>query len=80
MTLDNLDIYSRRYVTFKEANVLNFIAFEQANPSSINNCLVKAAYNIKETRDYLPASSIEQIHNLLNDFKNTRKQEKSNFD
>ena len=75
-TLDNYDIYSRKYVTFKETNVLNFIAFEQANPSSINNCLVKAAYNIKETRDYLPASSIEQIHNLLNDFKSTKVKKK----
>ena len=74
--LDNLDIYSRRYITFKEANVINFIAFEQANPSSINNCLIKAAYNIKETRDYLPASSIEQIHNLLNQFKNIKDKKK----
>ena len=64
-TLDNLDIYSRKYVTFKETNVINFISFEDANPSSINNCLIKAAYNVKETRDYLPASSIEQIHNLF---------------
>ena len=75
-TLDNLDLYSRKYVTFKENNVINFISFEDANPSSINNCLIKAAYNVKETRDYLPASSIEQIHNLLNDFKVIRNKKK----
>ena len=48
-TLDNYDIYSRKYVTFKETNVLNFIAFEQANPSSINNCLVTFEINSKKT-------------------------------
>ena len=62
-TLDNYDIYSRKYVTFKETNVLNFIAFEQANPSSL--------VLLKETRDYL----LHQLnrHNLLNDFKSTRR-------
>ena len=67
-TLDNLDIYQRRYMTFKEANVINFLCYEEANPNSIKNSLVKAAYNVKETRDYLPQSATEQVNNLLNEF------------
>ena len=67
-TLDNLDIYQRRYMTFKEANVINFLCYEEANPNSIKNSLVKAAYNAKETRYYLPQSATEQVNNLLNEF------------
>ena len=67
-TLDNLDIYQRRYMTFKEANVINFLCYEEANPNSIKNSLIKAAYNVKETRDYLPQSATEQVNNLLNEF------------
>tara|TARA_Y100000768_G_scaffold66854_1_gene46547 strand:+ start:3319 stop:4236 length:918 start_codon:yes stop_codon:yes gene_type:complete len=67
-TLDNLEIYQRRYVTFKESNVINFLSQQKDNPNSIKNCLIKAAYNVKETRDCLPPSSTEQINNLLNDF------------
>ena len=46
-TLDNLDIYQRRYVTFKEANVINFLYSEEDDPNSIKNSLIKAAYNVK---------------------------------
>ncbi|MBL6899595.1 MAG: alpha-E domain-containing protein [SAR86 cluster bacterium] len=67
-TLDTLEIYERKYVTFKEANVINFLSSEMKNPNSIKNCLIKASYNVKETRDYLPPASTEQINNLLNEF------------
>ena len=76
-TLDTLDIYQRRYITFKESNVINFLSQEKDNPNSIKNCLIKAAYNVKETRDCLPQSSTEQINNLLNEFnKNISKSDR----
>ena len=62
-TLDVNEIYERKYRTYNEENVLNFLFEGKDNGSSIRNCLNMAKYNIETVRDDLPKStSIALIH------------------
>ncbi len=62
-TLDVNKIYERKYRTYNEENVLNFLFEGKDNGSSIRNCLNMAKYNIETVRDDLPKStSIALIH------------------
>ena len=73
---NTLDEISRRFIHLVNTNTLakifrknnlGDIFKHQLDPNSIKNSLIKAAYNVKETRDYLPQSATEQVNNLLNE-------------
>jgi len=56
--------FEERYTEYNEANVINFLTFDEKNSNSIYSCIASARFNARTVRENISPEMFNEINNL----------------